>query len=278
MLALRAVLTLLLLAAALHAQQTSSMTGFTPARAQQQAETEAHMKSAISADSARAFHREFTREPHPAGSRRNNELADYVADTWRKQGLEDVKVLRYDVLNSFPKHVSVEMISPVRYKASLREDAYEVDPDTKNPNIDSAYLGLSISGEVTAPVVYANSGNPEDYEVLKRNRIDVRGKIVLVRYSNPYSYRGFKALTAQQQGAAAILIYSDPAEDGFKKGKVFPEGPWGPESHIQRGAITYDFLVPGDPLTPGWASIPGAKQVKPGEARSLPNIIAVPLS
>jgi N-acetylated-alpha-linked acidic dipeptidase len=97
---------------------------------------------------------------------------------------------------------------------------------------------MSISGDVTAPVVYAHSGNPEDYAVLRKQGIDVKGKIVLVRYSNPYSYRGFKALTAQREGAAAILIYSDPAEDGFKKGKVFPEGPWGPETHIQRGAIT----------------------------------------
>jgi N-acetylated-alpha-linked acidic dipeptidase len=99
-----------------------------------------------------------------------------------------------------------------------------------------------------------------------------------VRYSNPYSYRGFKALTAQEHGAAGILIYSDPAEDGYKKGKVFPEGPWGPESHIQRGAITYDFIVPGDPLTPGWASVPGAKQIPMSEAKSLPRIMAVPMS
>ena len=140
------------------------------------------------------------------------------------------------------------------------------------------YLGLSGSADVEAPVVYAHSGNPEDYEVLRKNGIDVRGKIVLVRYSNPYSYRGWKALTAQRQGAAGILIYSDPAEDGFKRGPVFPDGPWGPESHIQRGAITYDFIVPGDPLTPGWPSLPGARQVKPEEARSLPKIAGLPLS
>ena len=101
---------------------------------------------------------------------------------------------------------------------------------------------------------------------------------MLVRYSNPYSYRGFKALTAQRMGAAALLIYSDPAEDGYKKGKVFPDGPWGPESHIQRGAITYDFMVPGDPLTPGWASLPGAKRIPESAAVSLPHIIALPLS
>jgi N-acetylated-alpha-linked acidic dipeptidase len=106
----------------------------------------------------------------------------------------------------------------------------------------------------------------------------VKGKIVLVRYSNPYSYRGFKALTAQREGAAAILIYSDPQEDGYKKGKVDPDGPWGPEYHIQRGAITYDFMVPGDPLTPGWASVPGAKRIPLEEATSAPKIMALPLS
>jgi N-acetylated-alpha-linked acidic dipeptidase len=99
-----------------------------------------------------------------------------------------------------------------------------------------------------------------------------------VRYSNPYSYRGFKALTAERVGAAALLIYSDPTEDGYAHGRVFPDGPWGPESHIQRGAITYDYIVPGDPTTPGWASVPGAKHIAPEEARSLPKIPALPLS
>ena len=115
--------------------------------------------------------------------------------------------------------------------------------------------------------------------MLRKQGIDVKGKIVLVRYSNPYSYRGFKALTAQKEGAAAILIYSDPAEDGYKKGKVFPDGPWGPESHIQRGAITYDFMVPGDPLTPGWASRARSQthSQSPRQSRC-PKIMALPLS
>src|SRR5207237_10414170 len=120
--------------------------------------------------------------------------------------------------------------------------------------------------------------NPGDYELLRKRGIEVKGKVVLVRYSNPYSYRGFKALTAQRLGVAALLIYSDPAEDGYKKGKVFPDGPWGPEHHLQRGAITYDFIVPGDPTTPGWASLPGARRSRLADARSLPNIIALPVS
>jgi N-acetylated-alpha-linked acidic dipeptidase len=269
-----------LVAAALAAQDSkpTPMTGYTAAGAAEQRKLEAKFAAIPSSEEARKQHRYFTAEPHPAGSQRNNELAEHIAEVWKKQGLEDVTVHRYDVLSSYPREVSLEMVAPVRYKASLREDAYDVDPDTKNPRVSSGYLSFSASGEVTAPVVYAFSGNPADYELLKKNGVDVRGKIVLVRYSNPYSYRGFKALTAERMGAAAILIYSDPMEDGFVRGKVFPEGPWGPESHIQRGAITYDFLVAGDPLTPGWAALPDARRIPIEEARSVPKIIAVPLS
>ena len=255
-----------------------SILGFSASSADLERKIEQRFKAIPLADEEKRQHRLFTSEPHPAGSKRNNELAEYMAAEWRKQGLENVVIRQYDVYSSEPKSTSLEMISPVPFKASLREAAYDEDPDTKNPRISAAWTGMSISGDVTAPVVYAHSGNPEDYAVLRKKGIDVKGKIVLVRYSNPYSYRGFKALTAQREGAAAILIYSDPAEDGFKKGKVFPEGPWGFETHIQRGAITYDFIVPGDPLTPGWASVPGARRIASQDAQSLPKIMALPLS
>ena len=259
-----------------HAQ--TPILGFTPASSARQTDIENKLKSIPSADEERRQHRIFTAEPHIAGSKRNNELADYIAEEWRKQGLEDVVIRRYDVYGTNPKSASLEMIAPVHYRATLREAPLDADPDSKNPAISGAWLGMSISGEVTAPVVYAHSGNPEDYDLLRKNGIDVKGKIVLVRYSNPYSYRGFKALTAQREGAAAILIYSDPAESGYKKGKVDPDGPWGPEYYIQRGAITYDFMVPGDPQTPGWASAPGAKRIPIDEAASMPKIMALPLS
>ena len=254
------------------------ITGFSPSAAMQENATEQRYRSLISTDRISKFHRYLTSEPHPAGSPRNNELAQWIAAQWREQGLEDVTIHEYDVLNSTPREVSLEMIAPKRYRAVLREVPYDVDPDTKNPNVSGAYLGYSASGDVTAPVIYAHSGNPEDYAYLRKSGIDVRGKIALVRYSNPYSYRGFKALTAERLGVAALLIYSDPAEDGYKRGTVYPDGPWGPETHIQRGAITYDFLEPGDPLTPGWASVPGARRIPPEQAISLPKIMAVPLS
>jgi len=277
-------LTFLFLPLLISAQQkpveppTSPILGFSPPHAAAERQLEETFQAIPSPDKARGWHRTFTAEPHPAASERNNQLAELIAYEWRKQGWEDVVLRRYDVLHSRPRSVSLEMIAPIAYTAGLREDPYDSDPDTKNPAVSGSYFGFSASGDVTAEVVYAHSGNPEDYELLRKNGISVKGKIVLVRYSNPYSYRGFKALTAEREGAAALLIYSDPAEDGWTRGKVFPDGPWGPESHIQRGAITYDYIVPGDPTTPGWASVAGAKHIAPEEARSLPKIVGLPLS
>jgi N-acetylated-alpha-linked acidic dipeptidase len=259
-------------------QAQTSILGFTASSAPHEAEIESKFKAIPNPDEERRQHHIFTAEPHVAGSVRNNELARYIADEWRSEGLEDVVIRRYDVYGSNPKSTFLEMTAPVHYRAILREMPIPGDPDTKKKSISSAWSGMSASGEVTAPLVYAHSGNPEDYDFLRKQGIDVKGKVVLVRYSDPYSYRGFKALTAEREGAAAILIYSDPAEDGFKKGKVVPNGPWGPEYHIQRGAITYDFMVPGDPLTPGWASVPGAKRIPVEEAISIPKIMALPLS
>jgi N-acetylated-alpha-linked acidic dipeptidase len=269
---------LFLFCASFSAYSQISILGFTPSSAAHQTEIEAKFKAIPSPDEERRQHHIFTAEPHVAGSPRNNELARYIADQWRQEGLEDVIIRRYDVYGSNPKFTSLEMVAPVHYRAVLREMLVPGDSDLKNKSISSAWSGMSASGEVTAPLVYAHSGNPEDYDLLRKQGIDVKGKVVLVRYSNPYSYRGFKALTAEREGAAAILIYSDPAEDGFKKGKVVPNGPWGPEYHIQRGAITYDFMVPGDPLTPGWASVPGAKRIPVEQAVSIPKIMALPLS
>ena len=261
-----------------HPSHAQTILGFTAASTAKQGEIEDQFKAIPSPDEARRQLRIFTAEPHLAGSDRNNELARYIVSEWKKQGLEDVVLRRYDVFSSEPKETMLEMVAPVHYRATLREAPYEQDPDSKNPNISAAWIGMSKSGDITAPVIYAHSGNPADFALLRKNGIDVRGKIVVVRYSNPYSYRGFKALTAEKEGAAAILIYSDPAEDGYGKGKVFPSGPWGPETHFQRGSIEYDFQQAGDPTTPGWPSLPGAKHLPAEESSAVPKIMALPLS
>jgi N-acetylated-alpha-linked acidic dipeptidase len=252
--------------------------GFTSEGTRRELELERMYHEIPRSESIAEWHRYFTSEPHPATSARTEEIARFIADRWREQGLEDVVIHRYDVLSSNPRTVRVEMVAPFRYVPSLREDAYPEDPDTANPAVSGAWTSFSASGEVEASVVYANSGNPADYDLLRAEGIDSRGKIVVVRYSNPYSYRGFKALTAEREGAAAMIVYSDPAEDGHAKGDVYPDGPWGPESHLQRGGIAYDFIVPGDPLTPGWASKPGAHRIPVEDAVSVPKILALPMS
>jgi N-acetylated-alpha-linked acidic dipeptidase len=204
-------------------------------------------------------------------------LADWIRDRWREYGLEQVEITTHEVLLPYATDERVELVAPSSWRASLKEDPVDGDPFSAR-DVGIPYHAYSASGDMVAPVVYAGSGNPADYDWLAAHGIDVKGKIALVRYSVPYSYRGFKALTAEQRGAAGILIYSDPADDGYKKGKMYPNGPWGPESHIQRGGTVYDFRVPGDPLTPGWPSLPGATRIARADAVSLPKIMSAPLS
>lgn len=232
----------------------------------------------VSAERIAGFLRYFTAEPHVAASLRNDELARYVQDKWKEFGLEDTSLVTYDVLLSFPKSIAVELVAPRSIRLNIEEKGYPEDPDTMKPDVGIPYNAYSRSGDITAPLVYANGGNPEDYDLLEKHGIEINGKIALVRYSSPYSYRGFKAMTAEKRGLAGLLIYSDPKEDGEARGAVFPDGPWGPLSHIQRGGIPYDFIYPGDPLTPEWASKPGAPRLRPEEAATLPKIISVPLS
>jgi N-acetylated-alpha-linked acidic dipeptidase len=258
-------------------QATGAIFGFGSASVAAQRTLERHLLEFPSADRIQADHRFLTATPHVAGSPRDRELAEWTAAEWRTAGIEDVQIVEHEVLLPYAEHVSVEMTAPRKWTASLREEPVQGDEDTY-ADVGLTYHAYSASGAVTGEVVYAGSGNPDDYDWLAAKGIDVKGKIALVRYSVPYSYRGFKALTAQRRGAAGIIIYSDPADDGFGKGDVYPKGPWGPESHIQRGGIVYDFNVPGDPLTPGWASVAGAKRIPARESISLPTIVSVPMS
>src|SRR6516164_4457115 len=180
---------LILLASPVLAQR---FTGYTDRSTATQRQAESALKSIPSEENEKVFHRYFTAEPHPAGSEENYRIALHIAEEWKRQGWDEVIVHQYDVLNSAPRQVTLEMVEPSHYVAGLREAAYEIDPDTSNPRVSGAYLAMSASGDVTAPLVYARGGNPEDYDFLAQKGIDVRGKVVIVRYSEPYSYRGFK--------------------------------------------------------------------------------------
>ena len=275
---LRVLCVLCVCSALVFAQKpVTNLYGFTPGSSAVERRLEYRFFLLPSPDKARSAHAFLTADPHVAGSPRDRVLAEWVRDRWREYGLEQVEIVEHQVLLPYATDVQVEMLTPSRWRATMKEDAIDGDPFSAR-DAGIAYHAYSASGDVTAPVVYAGSGNPADYDWLAQHGVDVKGKIVLVRYSVPYSYRGFKALTAEQRGAAGILVYSDPAEDGFRKGATYPNGPWGPESHIQRGGVVYDFRVPGDPLTPGWASEPGAPRIKPADAVSLPKIMSAPLS
>ena len=128
------------------------------------------------------------------------------------------------------------------------------DPYQDDPRVVMPFNGMSPSGDVEAEVVYANYGTPEDFEKLEKLKIDVRGKIVLVRYGQ--NFRGVKVFVAQEHGAAGVIIYSDPADDGWRRGDKYPDGPWRPDTGVQRGSVGYMFEFPGDPTTPGVASVP----------------------
>ncbi|MGH9904360.1 MAG: M28 family metallopeptidase [Pyrinomonadaceae bacterium] len=258
------------------AEQTR--TGFSQTRIAQIKPLETQLMQAIRPENCRREHRIFTEKPHMAGTVRNYELAQYVAKQWREYGLEDVRLIEHPVYLPWPVRYEATLIGATKEKLSLKEEPIPQDKDSYADDVGIPYCAYSADVDVTAEVVYINSGNPEDYDLLAQQGVDVRGKIALARYSVPYSYRGFKALTAQRRGVAALILYSDPADDGFKKGDVFPWGPWGPESHLQRGGIVYDFNLPGDPRTPGWASVPGGRFLPAEDAVSMPTIAAAPMS
>ena len=159
---------------------------------------------------------------------------------------------------------------------SLREPANPIDPDSENPELGPAFVAYSASGSVTAPVVYVNYGLPPDYDKIAAAGVDVRGKIVMARYAR--SHRAVKIHTAQERGAAAIIIYSDPADDGYAKGLAWPEGPWRADFMAQRGNGKYSWLWHGDPLSPGVGARAGAAVLDPATAPTLPSIPAVVLS
>ncbi len=221
----------------------------------------------------------LTQAPHVAGSPEDKATADYVASKFREAGL-DTQIVEYKVWMNYPAEISVDLTAPagVTMHGPTREHV-NADPFQDDPRVLTAYNGMSPSGDVEADVVYANYGSPADFDKLKDLNVDVRGKIVLVRYGE--NFRGVKAYVAQERGAAGVIIYSDPADDGWKKGDKYPQGPWRPDTGVQRGSIGYMFEFPGDPTTPGIAStpsLPDDKRVPPERSAQLATVPTTPLS
>ncbi len=256
--------------------QTASIDGFSAARAVAQRRWEEQFRAVPAPKSAREHLRRLTLEPHIAGSKEDYATAVYVRDQLRSYGLA-AELRQYDVWLNYPNTPPVlELITNKRQKLSINEAVVPGDPTSSHPRITPLFNGYSASGDVTAPVVYANYGLPPDYEELKKAGVDVKGKIVIVRYGN--SFRGVKAKVAQDHGAVGCIIYSDPADDGYMQGDVYPKGPWRPVASGQRGSVQYLFDYPGDPLTPGRPAIDGVPRLKPEEATDLTRIPVQPIA
>src|SRR6266567_2885857 len=176
---------------------------------------------------AEAHLRTLTQAPHMAGTPEDKATAEYVAKKFREAGLE-TEIVEYKVWLNYPVEISVDMTAPdgVAMHGPQREHV-DNDPFQDDPRVINTYNGMSPSGDAEAEVVYANYGSPEDFDKLKQMNVDVRGKIIIVRYGQ--NFRGVKAFVAQERGAAGVIIYSDPADDGWRRGDKYPQGPWRPD-------------------------------------------------
>jgi len=223
--------------------------------------------------------RTLTQAPHIAGSPEDKATAEFVAGKFREAGLETA-IVEYKVWINYPAEISVDMTAPPGIEMhGPHPEHVDDDPFQNDPRVKVGYNGMSPSGDAEADVVYANYGSPADFDRLKEMNVDVRGKIVIVRYGE--NFRGVKAFVAEERGAAGVIIYSDPKDDGYYRGDAYPKGPWRPASGIQRGSVGFMFQFPGDPTTPGIAStpsLPDSARTPPDRSPQLPRIPVTPLS
>jgi N-acetylated-alpha-linked acidic dipeptidase len=263
----------LLLAASAFAQQP--ITGFSAKAAQEQAALEAKFDAQLSAQRIGQYIKDMSARPHHVGSPGGEAVAQYLLSKFKSFGL-DARIETYQVLFPTPKTRILEMTGPTTYKAILKEPALKEDATSAQTKEQlDIYNCWSADGDVSGELVYVNFGLPEDYEKLASMGIDVKGKIVIVRYGR--SWRGIKPKVAQEHGAVGCIIYSDPKEDGYYQGDVYPKGAWKNEYGAQRGSVMDMVIYPGDPLTPNVGATADAKRLKREEATNLLKIPVLPI-
>lgn len=217
----------------------------------------------------------LTGRPHHAGSIHDLKTAEYVQQQFTLAGLE-ARIETYEVLLPWPEEVTVEMLTPVAYRCSMHEEALDTDFDTHTSGALPPHLAFSPDGEAIGSLVFVNRASREDFRKLDDMGVSLKGAIGIARYGG--LFRGSKVKNAAAAGLAGLLLYSDPQDDGFHKGDVYPNGPWRPESAVQRGSILDIARHPGDPLTPGWAALPGADRRDLEDVDTIPGIPAAALS
>lgn len=250
--------------------------GFSARASRVQVEWEKKFRAIPQRDSLRSYMRHLSARPHHLGSANGKANAEWLRDRLASWGW-DARLETFDVLFPTPLERVVELVAPTRFRARLREPEIPGDPSTSQQSEHlPTYNVYSIDGDVTAPLVYVNYGIPADYDSLARRGISVKGAIVIARYGA--SWRGIKPKLAAERGAVGCIIYSDPRDDGYHGGDVYPKGPYRNSAGVQRGSVMDMPLHPGDPLTPGIGAVEGAPRTSLAEAATLTQIPVLPIS
>jgi N-acetylated-alpha-linked acidic dipeptidase len=249
-----------------------TLSGFAPARRAAELDLEKRFDAELKADNLRTWLRRIAARPHHLGSPYDKDNAEFIAGLFRSWGY-DVTITDYQVLFPTPLVRKLELVG-TKYVASLAEPPLKEDPTT-NQTAEALppFNVYSADGDVTAELVYVNYGVPTDYDELERRGVDVKGKIVIARYGG--SWRGIKPKVAAEHGAIGCLIYSDPREDGYFQGDVYPTGGWRNDRAAQRGSVMDIPVYPGDPLTPGYAATKDAK--RPANYKDAATLMKIPV-
>jgi N-acetylated-alpha-linked acidic dipeptidase len=270
---LNLVIMFLFIAEASNAQK---IMGFMDTNAANQIEWEKQFDAQLSAKNMDTWMQFLTSHPHHVGSPQDKVNAEYIANLFTQWGYQTA-IASYYVLFPTPKTRSLELIGSKPFKAKLEEPTLKEDKTSgqKTEQLPS-YNAYSADGDVTAELVFVNRGIPSDYEELGRMGIDVKGKIVIAKYGG--SWRGIKPKVADEHGAVGCIIYSDPEDDGYVQGDVYPEGAFRPKAGVQRGSVMDMPVYPGDPLTPGVGATKDAKRLNRSEAVTIMKIPVLPIS
>jgi N-acetylated-alpha-linked acidic dipeptidase len=243
--------------------------GYTREAATRQAELDKRFRDLITAQSISELHRPLTARPHPAGSEATVALVKHLQSALASFGL-DVNVHEYQALLSHPRSVRVTQTAPTRREIRTSEPAIADDPTSAHPELGGGYIAYSASGTASGEVVFVNYGLPADYAALLQRGVTLKDRIALARYGR--SHRAVKVHQAQQAGARAVILYSDPEDDGPAKGPAWPDGYWRGGNMLQRGNAKLSWFWHGDPLTPGVAATADAPRLQPSSAPTLPRI------
>ena len=255
---------------------TDPIRGFTAESSRVERDWESKFKSIPQPDRMRESMRRLSARPHNVGSAYDKINAEWIRDQFRSYGWQ-ADIENFDVLFPTPKERVVEMISPTTFKLDLDERKLDIDPTSGQQDEQlPAYVAYSHDGDVTGPLVFVNFGIPADYEELERHGISVKGAIVIAKYGG--SWRGIKPKVAAEHGAIGCLIYSDPGNDGYAVGDVFPNGPMRPSQGVQRGSVADMPTYPGDPMTPGVGATKDAKRLPLDQVTTITKIPTLPIS